>query len=122
MSRLKNDSYSILISNLNLTGKSIEFFDILKQNLNEMNSLEVGDVVFFDRGLFEHSAILSNLETFEVVHKNSKHDSAYLLKSILESNKNVDKAGEIRVNYILDVIKDSRIQKNNFYDTQFPPW
>jgi hypothetical protein len=121
LSDLKNDSYDISISNLNLIGKSHEFFDKLKENFNEMNSLEVGDVVYFDRGLFEHSALLANLDKFEVVHKNSKHDSAYLLKSLLESNKNIDKAGEIRINYILDVFKDSRIQKNNFYDTQFPP-
>lgn len=122
LNELKNDSFTLTLSKINLLEKPLEFIQIILHDLNEMNSLDLGDIIFFNRGVYEHSAIFSNLETFEVIHKNSKHDSAYLFQSLLSgSYENMDKSGEVRVNYILDVIHESKIRKNNFFDEQCPP-
>jgi hypothetical protein len=124
LDKLEKDSYKIVASKLNIfefKENEKDFFDIMRHNFNEINKLEIGDVVFFDRGFYNHSGILANLNNFDLVHKNAKHKISELVASQLLGGGNVDKAGEIRVNYLLDAIKTSKIYKFNFYDEQYPP-
>ena len=116
---LETNSYKILKSNLNIVEKGKDFFEKMRHNLNEMNNLEMGDIIFFNRGIYSHSAILKDCESFQVIHKNSKHSFPVLIENYL--NQNSDKAGEIRINYILDVIDSSKIDKSNLYDDEHPP-
>lgn len=45
----------------------IDFFKILKNNLIEMEKFEIGDIIMFDRGLYNHAAVFTGkLKSFQI--------------------------------------------------------
>ncbi len=119
--QLQSESFEITISNLDVFSDE-NFFEIMRHNFNEMNSLQLGDVIFFQRGHYDHGAIMYNFQKFEIIHKNTVHELELVIRSqIINGNQNDHIDGEIRTNYLLDVIYNSKIVKMNKYDKRYPP-
>jgi hypothetical protein len=121
LTQLQKQSTDIKVSSLDIYSQP-NFFEIMRHNFNEMNSLQIGDVIFFQRSGYDHAAIMYKFQKFEIIHKNTRHPVDNVVRSqILEMNQNKAIEGEVRTNYLLDVIYKSKIFKRNYYDDQYPP-
>lgn len=97
----------------------------MRHNLLVIQTLEVGDIIDFNRGLFNHTAIVVDKERLECVHR---HNSG--VKPDSKVNRNLS-SGRVTKDDIFDIVKYmvkenkywSKITRaNDKYDTIARTW
>lgn len=103
--------------------KKLEFINTLEFNLNEIESLEEGDGIMFERGLYHHAAVL--IDTFKMlcIHRSGEPDDAANL--IVSSTSLIgiptDKAS-VTLDHLIEIAGFSRLKKSNeIFDKKVSP-
>ena len=99
--------------------KSVDFLHIIKFNLLEIDNLEEGDVILFDRGFYHHSAVLTDKLHMLCIHRSCDGDSTIVSASSL--GKPSAKAS-ITEDHLIEIAGHSKIKKSNeIFDKRLTP-
>ena len=99
--------------------KYADLLQIIKFNLLEIDQLEEGDVIMFDRGFYHHSAVLTDKLHMLCIHRSCDGYSTVASASCLGIPTVKASVSE---NHLIEIAGFSKLKKSNeIFDKKLPP-
>ena len=109
---------------INNNMRSAELLDIIRSNLLQIQTLQKGDIIWFDRKLFHHAAVLIDDTHMICIHRNAEPDnSAFLLNfgSSVSPSLSHNQRPCVTEDHLIDIANCSKLEKRNDFDHQCMP-
>lgn len=103
--------------------KAEQTLDVLKYNLDQIESLDEGDVIAFERSFYEHHALLTDVSRMIVTHRSGEPENpgnSFMISSSLLGLP-TEKA-LVSEDFLMDVADYRKLYNSNHkYDSRYPP-
>lgn len=103
--------------------KTSDLINIIEFNLNQIEQLEVGDIIMFERGLYHHSALLIDYEHMLCIHRSGEPDNPGDLAIASSSLLGIPTAkASVTEDHLIEIAGYSRLKKSNeIFDKKLSP-
>lgn len=103
--------------------KTLDLIDIIKFNLNQIEQLEEGDIIMFERGFYHHSALLIDSTHMLCIHRSGEPDNPGDLAIASASLLGMPTAkASVTEDHLIEIAGYSRLKKSNeIFDKKLSP-
>lgn len=103
--------------------KPTDLLQTIQFNLGEIDSLEEGDIIMFERGFYHHSALLTDQSHMMCIHRSGEPDNPGDLAIASASLLGVPTAkASVTEDHLIEIAGFSRLKKSNeIFDKKLTP-